>query len=436
MYPLAVLQIETVLLDGMTGFEFEEFFGHLLTKLSIGQVEKVLFTQDEGRDILVRTPTGLLVVECKHHPNGSIGRPIVQKLHSAVISSGAVRGILVTTGHFTKEALAYAQKIHPPVEMIDRALLTEMASRASIKMVSGGQSLNIWTLSIPKEASTKVALGEYLKTTLDSYPRDLGLILVDIHRKVRHRPVYQVTYDVNAAFTTSIGLIHREHARQAKIVIDGGTGELLDKAVSDFMIPEPQIQLLGMPEEASSEPPNFRLDAMTARTRAKKMISQIHTRTKTYRGRNNQRYQKICEPNDRDIVVTDIRQVQLPSLDLTFKLLETDYRASILQGLSGRLLDRGNNVMNCRICSSPVKGRALVCDTCGRTTHRKRFLAGRSHGFECQKCKRTTCRFDGRWSFRWLIFTRLLCHECGAEATRKGLKVYKFKPLPSLQKGT
>ena len=55
MYPLAVLQMETVLLDGMTGFEFEEFFGHLLTKLSIGQVEKVLFTQDEGRDILVRS---------------------------------------------------------------------------------------------------------------------------------------------------------------------------------------------------------------------------------------------------------------------------------------------------------------------------------------------------------------------------------------------
>ena len=83
------MQVETVLLDKMSGFEFEEFFGHLLSKLGRGRVEKILFTHDEGRDILVRTPSGLIVVECKHHPTGTIGRPIVQKLHSAVISSGA-----------------------------------------------------------------------------------------------------------------------------------------------------------------------------------------------------------------------------------------------------------------------------------------------------------------------------------------------------------
>jgi hypothetical protein len=38
-------------------------------------------------------------------PLGSIGRPIVQKLHSAIITSKAAKGMLVATGHFTQEAL-------------------------------------------------------------------------------------------------------------------------------------------------------------------------------------------------------------------------------------------------------------------------------------------------------------------------------------------
>ena len=50
--------------------------------------------------------------------------------------------------------------------------------------------------------------------------------------------------------------------------------------------------------------------------------------------------------------------------------------------------------------------------------------------FQCKKCKRTTCRFDGRWSFRWLLFTRLLCPFCAEAQAKLGHKVYKFKPLP------
>lgn len=94
----------SVFLDKMSGFEFEDLIADILTRLELGKVEKVLYTQDGGRDILVRSPNGLIVVECKHHPKGSIGRPVVQKLHSAVITSKALKGILVTTGHFTKEA--------------------------------------------------------------------------------------------------------------------------------------------------------------------------------------------------------------------------------------------------------------------------------------------------------------------------------------------
>ncbi len=425
-----VLQAETVLLDTMSGFEFEEFFGHLLERLGRGKVKQILFTQDEGRDILVQTPTGLAVVECKHHPNGSIGRPIVQKLHSAIISSGAAGGILVTTGHFTKEALAYAHKISPHVEMVDRALLTEMTSRAGITMISRGESLSVWTLSVPAEDVTRINLGRDLDNILDGYPRTASTLLHGVHRRIQYRPIYLVTYDVNAVFETSIGLIHREHARQAKIALDGANGELLNRDDRDFIVNERQTQLPAIPNDLAGEFPQFRLDAVTARTRGKEMIAKIHTRTKYYRGRNNQRYQKVCEPGDRDIFIADIRQMYFPSLKLDFKLLSTDYHASVLQGPSGRMVYRGDDLRECQVCKHAIDRQAMVCDTCGRTTHRERFLTSRTHGFHCKKCRRTTCRFDGRWVRRWLVFKKLLCPTCASEAEREGHKAYEMKPLP------
>src|SRR5205807_7007083 len=136
-------------------------------------------------------------------------------------------------------------------------------------------------------------------------------------------------------------------------------------------------------------------------------IIKIHTKTKYYRGRNRQSYKKNCVPGDRDIFIADIRQLYFPSLELEFKLLNVGYTASVLQGPSGKILYRGDDLKECRVCSHPIPGQAILCDTCGRTTHRERFLKSRTHGFHCKKCKRTTCRLDGHWVHRWLLFKKL-----------------------------
>jgi hypothetical protein len=337
--------------------------------------------------------------------------------------------MLVTTGHFTREALAYASKISPRVEMIDRALLTEMAARAGIRMISKGEALTVWTLSIPDEKVTEAALGKYLDTVLNGHPRGPGSMLASMHRKVHYRPIYLVTYDVNAVFSTTVGIIHTEQAHQAKLAFDAVNGEIVDKAITDFILPEPQTQLLGVTKELNRELPSFRLGAATALAHAREMISQIHSRTISYRGRNNRRYRKLCEPTERDIFIADIRQMHFPSLDLDFLLIATQYHAAALQGPSGRLLPRSDDLRDCRICNSPIKGKPLVCDTCGRVTHGKRILASRSHGFRCMNCKRTTCRVDGKWVFRWLFFYKLLCPPCALELAKQGRKTYPFKSL-------
>ena len=157
--------------------------------------------------------------------------------------------MLVTTGHFTKEALSYAQKISPRIEMIDRPLLAEMATRAGITIISRGERLSIWTFPLPDETVTRTSVSQYLESVLEGYPRRASLLLRDINRTIRYRPIYLITYDVHAVFSTTVGVIHSEHARQARLAIDGATGELLDQVVKDFIVPEAQSPLLGVPKE-------------------------------------------------------------------------------------------------------------------------------------------------------------------------------------------
>src|SRR5262249_49373856 len=86
-------------------------------------------TGDEGRDLLVHKPCGLEVVECKHWPDGTVGRPAVQKLHSAVLTANSRQGAIITTGRFSKEAENYARNLGDvTIGLIDASKLAYMIS--------------------------------------------------------------------------------------------------------------------------------------------------------------------------------------------------------------------------------------------------------------------------------------------------------------------
>ena len=97
---------ETVFLDSLDGFAFEALCQRIFEKSGWGHVERIGMTGDAGRDLIIHsTNKGKIIVECKHQPKTSIGRPIVQKLHSAIISSNSNQGIIITTGKFSQQAI-------------------------------------------------------------------------------------------------------------------------------------------------------------------------------------------------------------------------------------------------------------------------------------------------------------------------------------------
>ena len=77
-----------VSLDSLDGFGFENLCQRIFEKAGWGRVERIGGVSDAGRDLIIHGNKGKIVVECKHQPNTPQGRPIVQKLHSAVTTAG------------------------------------------------------------------------------------------------------------------------------------------------------------------------------------------------------------------------------------------------------------------------------------------------------------------------------------------------------------
>ncbi len=419
----------SVLLDAMDGYQFEDFCADLLTRLGYGRVEKTLYSQDGGRDILIQSPSGLVVVECKHQPNTSIGRPIVQKLHSAVLTSKAVRGLLVTTGRFTKEANEYAKLLASNgtiIEMIDRPILGDMASRAGVRLLSKGENLGVWTYALPAADVTTRSLATFLSSNVQSSPRSPADHLMRQNRAVSYRPVYLVTYNVHSVFETTVGIVHKENVDGANLIFDGNNGTQYKDDVFEFLKTEQQTRFNGSNVETSGALPTFRLDFTTLQDKAKDAIIHLHTRHVRYSGRNNVSYTKECVPGDRDVYISDIRQLYLPLTRLDFALGVTPYVVQGVLAPSGRLMASSHDVLKCRVCNLSIAKDAVLCDACGKVTHSGGFRLKNVHGFKCGRCTRTTCRTDGYWSRRFLVWRTLMCQQC-AQKNAPG-KVKRLTP--------
>ena len=99
------IAVKNVWLGSTSGLEFEEVCADIFGKCGFA-TKKIGGTADGGRDVLIWNDSGKVVVECKHHAK-PVGRPVVQKLHSAVMTENAVGGVLISTGGFSAESVGH-----------------------------------------------------------------------------------------------------------------------------------------------------------------------------------------------------------------------------------------------------------------------------------------------------------------------------------------
>ena len=110
-------------IDTLSGIEFEHVCKRLLENMGF-TVETTKTSGDGGIDLIGYNTQPLLsgkyIIQCKRYA-GSVGEPIIRDLYGVATSERANKGILITTGHFTKSAVSFAE--NKPIELIDGAQL-------------------------------------------------------------------------------------------------------------------------------------------------------------------------------------------------------------------------------------------------------------------------------------------------------------------------
>jgi HJR/Mrr/RecB family endonuclease len=116
-------------LGGLSGIQFEELIFSVLQKMGF-RSEMTSVTGDGGIDIIVvlEKPIvgGRYLIQCKRFAEGSlVGAPAVREFYGAFTADKkAIKGILITTSGFTKQARDFAENL--PLELIDARGLREL----------------------------------------------------------------------------------------------------------------------------------------------------------------------------------------------------------------------------------------------------------------------------------------------------------------------
>ncbi len=118
---------------------FERLVVDLLVAMGYGGSRKdagqaVGGSGDGGIDgIIKEDPLGLeaVYIQAKRWQD-SVGGPVVQAFAGSLMGHGARKGVLITTSHFTKDALAYVEKIDKSIVLVDGPRLAELMIDAGI----------------------------------------------------------------------------------------------------------------------------------------------------------------------------------------------------------------------------------------------------------------------------------------------------------------
>jgi restriction endonuclease Mrr len=315
-------------LDNLSGFEFEDVIEDVFRNLGYENVRQADRRADEGRDVLMEEVVDgtrrAVVVECKH--TDTVGRPVVQKLHSAIATfdfDGPKRGMVVTTGRFTQPAKGYIEDLDAkddpyPIELIDGEDLREIADDVGLDLYNGRIEILCEETLRPYDPAASIT------TPLEEAIRDIQNIdaanLPTPHAAVTFQPVVEVTAETNAVFERT----------QFVIYADRGSPRVADSDAA-ALISENLHATVELDDESIREPFDEVTEQRFGQTETEykdwaiDQLQRAQTTTVTYTGDNNVTYNKTCEPNRSDISVQSIDSVYLPEVRQTVDLGEYTY---------------------------------------------------------------------------------------------------------------
>lgn len=380
-------------LDEISGHEFEEVMADVFRNLGYQNVRQSKRTGDEGRDLLMEEVVDgrrrAVVVECKHQQ--TVGRPVVQKLHSAVTTydyDGPKRGILVTTGTFTNQATEYASKLRRDghdhtIELMDGTDLRDVADEVGLDLYNGRIEILCERTLRPIDPSGGIEAP--VREAFDSIENFDARSLPEVDSRVTFEPIVSIRANTNAVFETTVGVVHRVHANDHLVVpAERGQPTSLNQSISALVsegqqytvdVENPRIQ--DAFDDVSVK--RFGQTETEYKEWAVHRLQSKHAETVEYTGDNNVTYTKECEPNLSDISVDSVWPVYLPRVESSVTLQNYDYSLEYYaSGPSRNTLENG--IEQCVHCGRDSWTSHTYCDNCGSINCRRHIKTERLEG--------------------------------------------------------
>ncbi|RXK49386.1 restriction endonuclease [Halorientalis pallida] len=366
------------LLDDLSGFEFEDLMEDVFRNLGYEDVRQSTKTGDEGRDIVMEEVVDgtrrAVVVECKHTER--VGRPVVQKLHSAVAThsfDGPKRGMVVTTGTFTGPAREYAEQLRSNddphrIELLDGTDLRAIGDEIGFDLYNGRIEILCDETLRPSDPSAGVhaPVRDAFRDVENIDARDIPAPVATAD----FRPVLEITAETDATFETSVGVVHRERG-QDRILVEAERGHPSEADPTVRRLVTNNLnQRVTLDEDSLGEAfddieiHRFGQTETEHKDWAVERIRENRTTSVEYTGDNNVTYDETCEPSLSDVSVQSIDPVYLPRIRQVVTLQQYSYPYEYYNaGPSRETLENG--VHRCVHCDAASAETYTYCANCG-----------------------------------------------------------------------
>jgi len=420
------------MLEKLSPQEFEDWCHILFERLYHCEVESTPYVGDEGRDLIIHRPSEKTIVECKHYPNSTVGRPVVQKLDSAIRKAGAVKGIIITTGRFSKEALQYAQELKfqgIEIDCIDAAKISWLAEKVGLSPThdSYSEKISLAYRTIPENKFPEALLKSVFSMPRFNPGNKLKTSKLQVTRNTIYEGAYVGEYVSHGELKTSARLFSASWSGLIWITLDGKFRYITsdrNKAIDN-------LASLGQVLESSpgtSSPPS--IQPHEAAKLMKNYVLQACVQIVRYVGGNNVSYRGQVRPNANSTAIQNVRLIYIPRQTFKISIESNEIHRGNVEERDDHFIIQSSTLSACCICGHTMNEKNQVfCAICYKPTHKWTLLTPDS--FQCSHCGALVCRNhtrirgskriclgcstkkekqlgDRRFLFLWMLFLSLI----------------------------
>lgn len=398
--------MKTLYTEGLDSEGFVNLCEEIFSAFYKSKVKRSFLFEDENTDFVILSSNSI-AVDCKHPAKSPVGRPAVEKFYLAMKKKKVKEGMIVTSGRFASTAQKYIDENNLPITLVDLEKLASFAYKAGIKLVYKKDEPEAYTILSNSDREFREHLSKKLKLDLQCSD-DIGLNLVITKRDISLALFYKINYSVNAEFTASNKVIHKETG-EGYYYISESTGKVQDDDFSKTYDMLPRMAYSPVGKEAELMKPSKKiLDVLYD------SVQSAHTKYVPYKTRSDKISMKTCAPSKKDITIQNVMCLYLPLSDVEYELFGKGRTIRSLESSTDEFTVIEPKEFTCDVCGGRIKKDGIVCVKCGSVVDEK-------HGVRCSRCGKTLCVNCSLYISKFLGKGEPICGSCANKES--GLKI-------------